>query len=395
MRSKIAIVTPRFGNLAFGGLEVHAQTLSELLEETMDVTIFTTTSYDYRTWANDKSLLSNRDTIFNNTQILRFPVKKQRSPKKFEILASKIINSQTLDNSVLEQKWLEEQGPIVPELVDAVLERIEEFEYVILFSYLYWPILKLLHVPTVRKKAILIPLLHREFPIYFSIYKNTFHDDLHYIFNTIEEKNLFEEVFQFAPTKSSTIGVFPRLVPTKISQLRRPYFLCVGRIDPGKGTDILTSWYETWSKFTNNPPDLLILGEGPKELEKSNIFFLGVVNEEEKVSLLQNCLGLIHLSFKESLSLALLEAWSLGKPVLVNSKSEVLLGHCIRSGGGLWCSDAESFYETLTLLFKNPELRKKLGENGKLYVEKNFSREVVSKKLGDFFRSIPRAGLKF
>lgn len=47
-------------------------------------------------------------------------------------------------------------------------------------------------------------------------------------------------------------------------------------------------------------------------------------------------LGLVLPSKFESLSIVVLEAFSLKIPVLVNSACEVLKSHCIKSQGGLY-----------------------------------------------------------
>ena len=45
----------------------------------------------------------------------------------------------------------------------------------------------------------------------------------------------------------------------------------------------------------------------------------------------------------ESLSIAMLEAWSHGVPTLANGASPVLVGQSRRSGGGIWYSDAAEY----------------------------------------------------
>ena len=47
----------------------------------------------------------------------------------------------------------------------------------------------------------------------------------------------------------------------------------------------------------------------------------------------------------ESLSLLALEAMSVGTPVLVNARSEVLVEHCVRSNAGLYYSNKDEFVE--------------------------------------------------
>ena len=52
----------------------------------------------------------------------------------------------------------------------------------------------------------------------------------------------------------------------------------------------------------------------------------------------------------------------------------------MKSNGGLWYQNYEEFRECLTLLLSNEILRDKMGENGKRYVEENYSWNKVEEK---------------
>ena len=52
----------------------------------------------------------------------------------------------------------------------------------------------------------------------------------------------------------------------------------------------------------------------------------------------------------ESLSIVVLEAFALGKPVLVNGHCDVLRGQVLRSGGGLYYENAAEFIDGLYVL---------------------------------------------
>ena len=65
---------------------------------------------------------------------------------------------------------------------------------------------------------------------------------------------------------------------------------------------------------------LVLAGGGtvPGLESRDDVVPLGFVSEEQKASLLRHCELLVMPSFLESLSLVMLEAWTLGRPVLVN-----------------------------------------------------------------------------
>ena len=99
---------------------------------------------------------------------------------------------------------------------------------------------------------------------------------------------------------------------------------------------------------------------------------VGFVHDEQKWEALASCEALIMPSAHESLSIALLEAWSVGKPVLVSARSKVLVGQCKRSQGGLWYSDTEEFCAALEYLLQDATLRRRLGAQGRHFVAANY-----------------------
>ncbi len=155
-------------------------------------------------------------------------------------------------------------------------------------------------------------------------------------------------------------------------------------MDIGKGFYDLVQLFQEWTLKNQLGWKLNIIGSNPPKLiqkfESDSIHFLGSVSEKDKFTIISNSNFLINPSSMESFSIVIMEAWSHKKPILVNAKSEVLVGHCKRSNGGLWYEDYESFEATMNLLTTDANLQKHLGENGNKYVTSNFSKEVVRKK---------------
>jgi len=69
----------------------------------------------------------------------------------------------------------------------------------------------------------------------------------------------------------------------------------------------------------------------------------GTVSEADKWDILAGAEVMVTPSAYESFSLVLLEAWTLGVPVLVNASCAATMEHCRRSGGGLWFESFRSF----------------------------------------------------
>ena len=79
------------------------------------------------------------------------------------------------------------------------------------------------------------------------------------------------------------------------------------------------------------------------DVECDQQIHLGFLAESEKWDAMAGCDGLLMPPPYEGLSMALLEAWRAGRPVLVNGRCDVLTDHCPRSNGGVWYSNYAEF----------------------------------------------------
>ncbi|AOP32585.1 glycosyl transferase [Leptospira tipperaryensis] len=413
---KIAIVSPIFSDQVSGGSEKLIFQFVELLAKDFEITVLTTRSLDYVSWKNSIPIRENyllqegnnlskpicieeRTSSLGGTyKILQFTVEKNRNIDKFNRLSKKILEEPSLQNRENVNHWIEEQGPYVPEMIQFIESRKSEFEVFFFVSYLYYPLV--FGSPLVAEKSIIIPTFHDEAPAYLPIYKEVLTDLSSYSFNTPEELEVFQNILGFTPNtysvtgmnlnldKNAFVSISENLSLKENSKIEKedPFLLYVGRVDLGKGFLEMTEWFLDWKKNSELPHKLKIVGKiaskiPAKILENQNVEFLGFVEEKRKIELLRNCTCLINSSPLESFSIVLMEAWLAEKPVLVNGKSDVLKGHCLRSNGGLFYSDKKSFSATLNYILGHPKDSLEMGKNGKRYVEQNFNPEVVREKL--------------
>src|SRR5262249_17360756 len=99
---------------------------------------------------------------------------------------------------------------------------------------------------------------------------------------------------------------------------------------------------------------------------------------------------LIMPSYFESLSMVALEAWALGRPVVVNGKCDVLKGQCIRSNAGLYYEDRQEFVETLRAIEHNRWLQVALGRNGRQYFREHYDWPVIERKYLDMLQRLAK-----
>ena len=125
---------------------------------------------------------------------------------------------------------------------------------------------------------------------------------------------------------------------------------------------------------------MVLLGSGPVNLsneDKDNIFDLGYVSREHKAGAYAAAMAFCQPSVNESLSIVMMESWLAGRPVLVNSGCAVTADHCRRSNGGLYFGSYPEFQECIDYLLAQPEVAGAMGENGRSYVEREYSWPVV------------------
>jgi glycosyltransferase involved in cell wall biosynthesis len=119
-----------------------------------------------------------------------------------------------------------------------------------------------------------------------------------------------------------------------------------------------------------------------------DVLHVGAVDERQKFDALAAAALLVMPSFYESLSMVLLEAWALHKPVMVNAHCDVLRGQVERSNGGLHYGDAGQFVESLGLLLADQRLREACGAAGHDYFASNYRWPVIAAKYEKILREL-------
>ena len=167
------------------------------------------------------------------------------------------------------------------------------------------------------------------------------------------------------------------------------YVLYVGRIDRNKGVDRLLEYHRRLAQEWPQAPALVLAGTPTIAIpEHPKVRHLGVVSEPEKHALIAGATALVMPSAYESLSLSVLEAWALGRPVLVNAECRVLEGQCVRSNGGLFYRGYAEFAPALRMLVERADLQQGLGEAGRAYVAREYDWDIVERRTDSFLEQI-------
>lgn len=371
----------RYGLEVNGGSEYHCRLIAKSLSKHFHVEVMTTCALDYMTW--DNHYREGKDVI-NGITVWRFHVDNPRDVEKFNEFSQKIFfQSHTKDDEI---EWMKLQGPYSTKLLDFIKQQKNNYDFFIFFTYLYCT--TFFGLPLVKNKAILVPTAHDEPPIHLSIFKEIFQAPIAIIYNTDDEKKFVNSLFNNANIPSDIVGVWAK-PPNNISaedfrskyRIKSRFILYIGRIDESKGCKELFEYFLKYKRETNSDIKLVLLGKPVAKIpQNSDIISLGFVSEVDKYNAILASELLVMPSKYESLSMVLLESWVCKKPCLVNGESPVLKSQCIKSNGGLWYENYDEFKSSLNLLLANDKMREKLGENGKRYVQKNYSRDIIESK---------------
>jgi len=271
------------------------------------------------------------------------------------------------------------QGPWSPALLEYLSTNAGEYDAFIFVTYLYAT--TYFGLPLVRDKALLVPLAHDEWPIYFGMWDRFFELPRGLVFSSEEEAAFLRRRFPAARFNGPIVGTAVEAPATvspenfrKIYRVEGPFVAYVGRLDQAKGVGELLEYFRAYRQQTRDQrTELVLIGKAAMEVPPvDGVRTIGFIPEAHKWDALAGCEALIMPSAYESLSIALLEAWSVGKPVLVSARSKVLVGQCQRSQGGLWYSDGDEFCAALECLLQDAQLRRALGAQGRDFVASNY-----------------------
>ena len=125
---KIAFVVQRYGLEINGGAELHCRWVAEHMLKYWNVEVLTTKAFDYLTWKNH---YTKDEEIINCITVKRFPVARTRNPERFGRIQNRILTTEHKESDEL--RWLDEEGPNSPALIQHLFENKDHYDYFIFF----------------------------------------------------------------------------------------------------------------------------------------------------------------------------------------------------------------------------------------------------------------------
>jgi glycosyltransferase involved in cell wall biosynthesis len=387
---KIAYVVPRYGLEVLGGAELGARMLAERLVSMLgwEVEVLTTCALDARSWADE---YPPGEVLVNGVRVRRFRSLTGRDPG-FEAFSAQVLPAPETASSAAEQRWIDLQGPVCPDVVDAAAD--SDADLTVFYPYLYYPTVR--GVKAVGDRAVMHPAAHDEPPLRLPLFREVFASTAGFVFQTDAERRLVESRFPVAhrPQLLIGLGVEPR--PGDVEAARRslhlgpePYLLCLGRVDDGKGTALLARFFAAFKDRRPGSLKLVYVGPVIHPLPAHpDVIVTGPVDEEMKWGILRGALALVSPAPLEAFSLAVMEAWSAGLPVLVNAACQPTSEHVRRSSGGLCFGSYAMFEVAVERLVGDDRLRAGLAERGAAYAVANYSWPVLIERYRRFLEML-------
>lgn len=398
---KVAVVIPWFGEELKGGAEQLAWQVASRLntQDEIDLTVLSTCSKSFLdNWYDD--FYEEKEYSEKGIKIKRFLVDKIQA-NNFGLANNKIIAHKQKGNFFPVTRTDEDifiNENINSKSLEYYIEKNKDAYDIFLFlPYLYGPIIK--NIKKVKNKAVLQPCLHDEGYAYLQDIRENFLDGKHILFNSTGELEIATKLY--GPSmilKSTMIGSGIEVSSTLLQEnksipiVNGDYVLFIGRRDEHKNVFYLVDAFEEYAKRTDKNVKLVLAGVGTLKdnIDKSCIIDLGLVSEEEKYNLIQNCKAMINPSENESFSRIIYEAWYGLKPVIVNKRCRATYISLLESGNAGWAFDStEGLFKIFDELFLSDENKlKELSKSGFEYANKIANWDNIIKKYIEIFKKI-------
>ena len=383
---RVAFVVQRYGEEICGGAEQHCRLVAERLVPYLDVDVLTSCALNHLPWDN---YYSPGAVDINGVTVRRFVVDRIRDHHTFDRLSYQVFGG---THSYLDEiAWIENLGPHCPSLLVYIGQNRHEYDLFVFFTYQYFP--TVFGLPIVPEKAALAPLAHDDRTLYLDVYNPVLHLPRHIIYNTEVERAMVEWRFHNAGVPNTVVGTGiydPGSRDAAGFRARHgidgEILTYVGRIEPAKGCKQLFDYFSRYKADRRTNLTLVLVGKSEMPVpDRPDIRALGFVSDEEKFDALAASTVVVLPSETESLSMANLEAWTAGAPVLANGLCQVLKENCVKADGGLFYTSYDEFAACLDVLLAEPDLRRELAANGARYVEENYGWDAIIAKYLEIF----------
>jgi O-antigen biosynthesis protein len=367
---RIAIVVPRYGEEIGAGAESQARDFAQAAARLgWTVEVWTTCVRNHYSWKNE---LPEGRTHLNGVTIIRFPITTWDKPAHGRVEG--LLATRGKLSLADQYTWLR-SSPHSQPLYAHVAEHAGDFDACVMLPYTT----PLIHYAAwaAPEKTILWPCLHHESYAYLEPVRLLMESVAGVMFYTPEEQTLAVQLLGMQPRRETVLGGGILFTPTEAQASAYQDLLYVGRLEGGKNVPLLYKYVQRYAA-EGKEIRLVVIGNGPLRPPKQPAFdYRGFADEATKASSYATALALCQPSRNESFSRVILESWLSGRPVLVSDNCAVTRGHVQRSKGGLAFRTYEEFAAAVDWLKANPALAARMGRNGQIYTQQNYTWPTV------------------
>ncbi|MBV8244944.1 MAG: glycosyltransferase family 4 protein [Candidatus Eremiobacteraeota bacterium] len=401
---KLGIVTPWYGKDLQGGAERLAWSASTGLASRGHVVEVLTTCCPSFSSDWSRNVLRPGKTTESGVEVLRFPV-DARDRERFERANRRLLSPAGALKPGVPPLPPDEAAPFINESIasEALLAHLDAagagYDAVLFLPYLYGPILN--GWKRVAERAFLQPCLHDEPYAYLPEVAAMMLGVRGLLFNSEGEFEIARRLYgpgivqkslvvgsgiELAAETSGDGRALSGFVPE-----RERYVLYIGRRAETKNVGLLIETFRGFkAAYPQSRMRLVLAGHGSANYSDrdAGIVDLGFVSDVAKGRLLRGCLLLVQPSTNESYSRSIMEAWTMGRPVVVHGDCAATARAVAASQGG-WCAstlaewvDAFAAAEAL-----GTEALARKGELGRKYVEEFAAWPAVLERYETAFRT--------
>ncbi len=187
-------------------------------------------------------------------------------------------------------------------------------------------------------------------------------------------------------------------IPQTIASLPADYFLFLGRIHAKKGIDLLLPAFE---RCVNNGYGARLVIAGPVDSSyqqeftrlladcgvRNRVDVVGTVSGSAKSRLIRGARAFILSSYSEGLPVAVLEAMSLGIPVIITAECN-MPEVAIERAGFIVELNASSLADAMARVWNDARLRSELSVNARRLARESFSWDSVGLRVAQLCRNV-------
>jgi len=418
---KFAFITPRYGADVSAGADHACRLLAEQVAKRHDVDVLTTTAQNPATWKNEYSEGSDR---VRGALVRRFAVTSAHDEAAHEALTRRLRQGPRTRPD--ERAWVRQLGPSSTGLIEHLRRQHRSYDVLVFFGL--WHPLTVEGLEIAPERSVLFPYLHLRPELRFDLWAEVLSSPRAIGYFSTAERRLVQSYVGVVPQYDEVVGigvdppppqVYPRhqqdpadvITPDEDSvaadeeepldesylagrgvpfrrrhRLFGDFALYGGRVEPDNGCEEMLEYFDT---FAAGADDLSLVLMGAKMIKVPDAPYLrlaGVLPDRERMTAYEAAALTIDPCADDLLAQSLLESLAVGTPVLATARNDAAIEHCRRANAGLYYANREEFVGALTRLCA-PELRERLGDNGRRYVRQHHQWDAV---IGRFERLAAR-----